>query len=166
MAEGLKSELAGHPAARMSVAAGQGCTPMRILRIAIIGSMCVSLAWPAQAQSQASRLQVEDPATHANEAGGSSQINSDVCVQVDVGGHRAGHLDCVTQRLNDAVRKAQGVTPSGRAVNVPSARSTDVVTGVANATATRQRMGNSFGVGVKPQRPAQTVPPPLVGKRP
>ncbi|MEG3086715.1 hypothetical protein [Sphingomonas sp. PB4P5] len=88
------------------------------------------------------------------------------CVEVDIAGNKAGHLDCASQRLQAATRQAQASAPNADRFDVPNARSADVVTGVANQTATRQRMGNQFGVGVRPQRPAAPVFAPPIGRKP
>jgi hypothetical protein len=68
-------------------------------------------------------------------------------------------LTCAAQALQAAARLAQARAANAGDPDVPGATSADVVTGVANQTATRQRMGNQFGVGVRPQRP----PPPAYG---
>lgn len=94
--------------------------------------------------------------------GRASHSTADLCVEVDIAGYRAGHIDCATLRLQQATGDAQARAPNAETFDVPTARSADVVTGVANQTATRQRMGNQFGVGVRPQRP----PPPIYGPPP
>lgn len=73
------------------------------------------------------------------------------CVIVDIAGHRAGYLDCAAWKLQAAARTAQAQTRGG--LDVTDARSPDTSTGVASQTATRERMGNAFGVSVHPQRP-------------
>lgn len=82
------------------------------------------------------------------------------CVTVDVAGERAGGVHCVAERLDRAAKDAQARAANVPELAVPTARSRDVVTGVANQTATRQRMGNAYGQSVYPQRPAAPVPPP------
>lgn len=88
------------------------------------------------------------------------------CVVVDVAGERVGHLDCASQKLEQAARIAQAQTRGAIDTPVPRATSADVVTGVANQAATRQRMGNAFGVSVHPQRPNRVPPMPRPGGRP
>ncbi|WP_170935486.1 hypothetical protein [Sphingopyxis indica] len=88
------------------------------------------------------------------------------CVQVDVGGYRAGHLDCASQRLEAAARIAQAQARSAIETPVIDATSPDVQTGVANQTATRLRMGNALGNSVHPQRPNRPAPMPRGGFRP
>lgn len=80
------------------------------------------------------------------------------CVVVEVGGYKAGHLDCATQALEEAARTAQAQARASLDASVISATSPDVRTGVANQTATRLRMGNSFGRSVIPQRPGRAGP--------
>ncbi|SNS69430.1 hypothetical protein SAMN06295912_112112 [Sphingomonas laterariae] len=85
------------------------------------------------------------------------------CVTVDIAGHRAGHLECATDRLQAAAETAQAQTRSAIETPVIGAGSPDVQTGVANQTATRQRMGNTFGTSVHPQRPNRPVYQPRGG---
>lgn len=80
------------------------------------------------------------------------------CVIVDIAGHRAGHLDCASQRLQEAANIAQGQARAGIDAPVPKAGSPDVQLGVANQTATRLRMGNALGRSVHPERPASRPP--------
>ncbi|WP_230186263.1 hypothetical protein [Sphingobium sp. CECT 9361] len=89
-----------------------------------------------------------------------------VCVIVDIAGHKAGHIDCATQALQAAARTAQAQARSGLDVPVVDARSADVRTGVASQSATRQRLGSTFGVSVHPQRPVIAPPPPRGGTVP
>ncbi|SNT29587.1 hypothetical protein [Sphingopyxis indica] len=85
------------------------------------------------------------------------------CVTVDIAGHRAGHLECATDRLQAAAETAQAQTRSAIETPVIGAGSPDIQTGVANQTATRLRMGNTLGHSVHPQRPNRPVPPPRGG---
>ncbi|WEJ19739.1 hypothetical protein N0B28_15695 [Pseudomonas sp. SD17-1] len=74
------------------------------------------------------------------------------CIDVQVGQARALAYDCLTRQLQNgngqraaqANRKAMEVDVSRRAPNQ---------LGLFNQSATRQRMGNAFGVSVRPQRP-------------
>ncbi|WP_333837447.1 hypothetical protein [Novosphingobium sp.] len=88
------------------------------------------------------------------------------CVTVEIGGYRAGHLDCASRRLEEAARAAQAQARAAIDAPVIDATSADVRTGVANQTATRQRMGNTFGTSVYPQRPNTVPPAPRPGGRP
>lgn len=85
------------------------------------------------------------------------------CVVVDIAGHRAGHLDCATDRLQAAADSAQAQTRAAIDTPVIGAGSPDIQTGVANQTATRLRMGNALGNSVHPQRPNRPVYPPRGG---
>lgn len=76
------------------------------------------------------------------------------CVEVDIAGHRAGHLDCASQRLEAAARVAQSQARAAIDTPVIGAGSPDIQTGVASQSATRQRLGTNYGVSVRPQRPA------------
>ncbi|NLS28479.1 hypothetical protein S2M10_34890 [Sphingomonas sp. S2M10] len=77
------------------------------------------------------------------------------CVVVDIAGTRVGHLDCATQALEAAARAAQARARQAIVTPVLDAGSPDVRTGIASQSATRQRMGNAFGVSVHAQRPAR-----------
>ncbi|ETI64128.1 hypothetical protein C100_09000 [Sphingobium sp. C100] len=87
-------------------------------------------------------------------------------MQVDIAGHRAGHLDCATQRLEEAARIARRDADAARDLSVAQAGSPDVQVGVASRAGTRLRLRENFGVSIRP--PA--VSPPVVtnpmGRRP
>ncbi|QXQ05306.1 hypothetical protein KX816_13685 [Sphingosinicellaceae bacterium] len=87
------------------------------------------------------------------------------CIVVDIAGTRAGSVDCAAARLGAAARTAQDRAGS-TGIAVPDARSPGVVTGVASQTATRQRIGKTFGTGVRPQRPPTPVYTNPIGSRP
>lgn len=100
------------------------------------------------------------------EAGSAPRIGGPApgpCVTVDIAGHRAGHLECATDRLQAAADTAQAQTRSAIDTPVVGAGSPDIQTGVANQTATRLRMGNALGRSVHPQRPTRPVTPPRGG---
>jgi hypothetical protein len=80
------------------------------------------------------------------------------CVTVDIAGEKVGHLDCASRKLEAAAHTAQALARATIDMAVIDATSPDVRTGVANQTATRQRMGNMFGTSVHPQRPYRTPP--------
>ena len=77
----------------------------------------------------------------------------EVCVQVDVAGYRAGHLDCAAQALQQAARMAQVRARAGMETSVPQAGAPDPAVGVASLTGARLRMGDALGASVHPQRP-------------
>ncbi len=89
-----------------------------------------------------------------------------LCVQVDVGGDRAGHLDCAAQALQQAARAAQEQARAAFDTPAPNARSSDLTVGVVSQTAVRQRLGANFGSSVHPQRPVRPMPTPRPGGQP
>ncbi|MBI2248350.1 MAG: hypothetical protein HYU61_00330 [Brevundimonas diminuta] len=89
-----------------------------------------------------------------------------LCVQVDVGGDRAGHLDCAAQTLQRAARAAQEQARAEFDTPAPNARSSDLTVGVVSQTAVRQRLGANFGTSVHPQRPVRPMPTPRPGGQP
>lgn len=156
------------------VAAGKFPLPAgRIGLAAVLLAASLATAPAVSAQSGASTPSAsgqsgDPPSTAASTGtiGGSPPVAAEMCVEVDIAGYKAGHLDCATRRLRAATREAQERAPNAESFDVPGARSADVVTGVANQTATRQRMGNQFGVGVRPQRPPPPVFAPPIGRKP
>lgn len=91
---------------------------------------------------------------------------ANLCVQVDVGGDRAGHLDCAAEALQRAARLAQNQARAAFEAPSPDARSSDLTVGVASQTAARQRFGSTFGLSVHPQRPVRPAPTPRPGGQP
>jgi hypothetical protein len=89
-----------------------------------------------------------------------------LCVQVDVGGDRAGHLDCAAEVLQSAARLAQTQARAAFETPTPGARSSDLTLGVTSQTAVRQRLGANFGLSVHPQRPVRPAPTPRPGGQP
>lgn len=114
--------------------------PVRLL----LPLLLLALATPASAQARQDRIGGPPPAT--------------VCVKVDIAGERAGDVECAAAQLQEAARLAQSQARGPLDVSVVGARSPDIRTGVTSQTATRQRLGSSFGVSVHPQRPSR---PPL-----
>lgn len=173
MVHGLLPHPKDHaPAAALDpfAAAGRISMPAGSLGLATM-LLVASFATAPAASAQSGTLaptpsgQSGDPpkaAASTGTIGGLPPVAADMCVEVDIAGYKAGHLDCASQRLQAATREAQARAPNAEGFDLPSARSADVVTGVANQTATRQRMGNQYGVGVRPQRP----PPPVYGPPP
>lgn len=88
------------------------------------------------------------------------------CVQVDIAGHRAGHLDCASQALQEAGRIAQRQARAGLEAPVAGAGSSDTEVGVASLPGTRLRMGRNLGRSVYPDRPNRAPPPTRPGARP
>lgn len=120
--------------------------PFVLLLAAIVGFA------PAHAQDKQDKAPVPDGAEAT--AG---------CVFVEEPGDVASRLACLQQRLRTAARRAQRLAQPPAAPL--DARSTDTRVGLANEAATRQRMGNQFGVGVHPQRPPAPVYSPAVPRR-
>jgi len=83
------------------------------------------------------------------------------CVAVDIGGQRAGHLDCAVQQLEEAARIARIKAGAGQGVSVPQAGSPDVHVGVSSLSGTRLRMGGNLGTSVHPARPTVMPVNPL-----
>lgn len=80
------------------------------------------------------------------------------CVIVDIAGHKAGHLDCATDRLQAAADTAQSQARAGIDAPVVGAGSPDIQTGVAHQGATRLRMGDALGRSVHSERPPSRPP--------
>lgn len=87
------------------------------------------------------------------------------CVVVDIAGHRAGHLDCATQVLEEAARIARRDAEAARDISVAQAGSPDVQVGVASRSATRLRLRENFGVSVRPPAHTPVTTNPM-GRRP
>ena len=150
-------------AGRFPMPAGRTGLVLALVAATLAMAQAASAQSDTQAPTQSGQSGPPPTATApAGTIGGPPPVAAEMCVEVDIAGYKAGHLDCATQRLRAATREAQERAPNAESFDVPSARSADVVTGVANQTATRQRMGNQFGVGVRPQRP----PPPVYGPSP
>lgn len=133
-------------------------------RLLAIG-LCIACSAPSQAQEVAAGgLELppavvtapasEPPASPSRTIGGSGP---GPCVQVDIAGHRAGHLECASQELEAAARVARREADAVRNISVPEAGSPDVQVGVASRAGARLRLRENFGKSVRP--PA--VPPPV-----
>jgi hypothetical protein len=125
--------------------------------ILLIATILIVSQRQAQAQAQPNQIELGPVTVKATPIIGGKP--SDPCVAVDAAGRHAGDADCAAQKLQDAAKAAQEHTGQGRdTANIPGATSHDTRIGVANQTATKQRLGNNFGKSVLPQRP--NVPPP------
>lgn len=140
----------------------------RLLFLAGLTALAVSSSVASLAHAQE-----EEPSVSSSAVAGDSAPATKVgvrspapCVQVDIAGHRAGHLDCATQRLEEAARIARRDADAARDLSVAQAGSPDVQVGVASRAGTRLRLRENFGVSIRP--PA--VSPPVVtnpmGRRP
>lgn len=101
-------------------------------------------------------------AADAQDAGPQRQVigtaaDTRACVAVEDPEQRATHLDCAARRLQRAARAAQTQARAALDTPVTGAGSSDIHTGVASQSATRQRLGSSFGTSVRPQRPRPPV---------
>ena len=88
------------------------------------------------------------------------------CVQVEVAGHLAGHLDCATERLAEAVRLARRDAETSRQLSVAQAGSPDVEVGVASRAGTRLRLRENFGVSIRPPAVSPPIATNPMGRRP
>lgn len=79
------------------------------------------------------------------------------CVQVDIAGHRAGHLDCATAALERAAETARRDTDAAHRIPVAGAGSPDVEVGVASRAGTRLRLRENFGASIRPPMAAPPV---------
>lgn len=132
----------------MSAEAGR----LRIGSAKTVRLVPVLLALAPGASLAQDKAEARDPAT--------------VCVQVEVAGTRAGHLDCAAATLQQAGRLAQDQARAAFDAPVVGVRSPDIAKGVANQTALRQRLGSNFGHSVHPQRPNRPTPPSRPSGRP
>jgi hypothetical protein len=106
-----------------------------------------------------------EPDGTATRIGGKPAHNAP-CVQVDIAGYRAGHLDCATQRLEEAARIARRDADAARDVSVAQAGSPDVQVGVASRAGTRLRLRENFGVSIRPPVVTTSMPTNTMGRRP
>ena len=104
-------------------------------------------------------------AAHASEPTPAQTQTEPACIEVEVNGERAPAYDCLTLKLNAAVSTA------GKPRQDPRLESEQIATrpsneiALFNRAATRQRMGNTFGRSVHPQRPpAPATVSPIVKK--
>jgi len=109
------------------------------------------LATSAQAQGTAAK-----PSAGENSA--------QPCIDVTVNGYKTPSYNCLTQQMTPQA-PAGGPPPSpglasGAVANTPSNQ-----LGLANEAAFRNRMGNTAGTSVHPQRPAPTPASPLMQGR-
>lgn len=80
------------------------------------------------------------------------------CVTVDVNGYKALPYDCFQERMSPATapdRDDPALHSGGIARQAPNRL------GLFNQSTLRTRMGNTFGRGVRPQRPTPATAPPL-----
>lgn len=145
--------------------------PSPVGRAPVLLLLAVVVAFAVMTPVRAQATQTEGPAESrtANPPSTPARIGgeaSGLCVQVDVGGYRTGHLDCASRALQQAARLAQSQARSTLDAPRLQAGSPDVSVGVSSLSGSRLRMGDALGVSVHPQRPVRafghprTVAPP------
>lgn len=108
---------------------------------------------PAAARSVSEQAAAEHPAVEPADAG---------CIEVVVDGERVRDYACLGRLMAPAAAAADG--PAAPTAAEAMARRAPTTLGLAHPEATRQRLGDAFGHGVRPQRPpppAPALPPPL-----
>ncbi|MBN9505342.1 MAG: hypothetical protein J0I69_04880 [Altererythrobacter sp.] len=113
----------------------------------------------------AARAQDAPPAPAQTRIGG-AKADAVPCVQVEIAGHRAGHLECATQALNEAARIARRDAEAARDLTVAQAGSPDLEVGVASRSGTRLRLRENFGVSIRPPAVSPPVATNPMGRRP
>lgn len=79
------------------------------------------------------------------------------CIDVEVNGQRVPSYECMGARLAPAADRP--APPTGQLASERTATRPSNEIGLFNQAATHQRMGNTFGSSVHPQRPP--TPPPV-----
>ena len=123
-----------------------------LIRLMLTG---MALAAPVAASAQAVTI---NPRAAQMFSGSVSSAATGPCVQVDVGGYRAGNLDCAARRLQAAVRQSQAQARAG--IDVPTAGAPDVRVGVASQSGASLRLGPNLGVSAQAWRPDRPTTPP------
>lgn len=78
------------------------------------------------------------------------------CIELEVNGERIPDYACMSERLAPASRKPMPEMPASE----QQVRLAPTALGLAHRAATQQRMGNSFGIFTRPQRPLAPPPAP------
>lgn len=91
----------------------------------------------------------------AAEHGGNAPSAS--CIEVEVNGERAPSFSCLTQKMSPTAPPHRPPAASELASEAIVQRPSNQL-GLFNRSATSQRMGNTFGTSVYPQRPDNPVP--------
>ncbi len=74
------------------------------------------------------------------------------CINVEVNGYKALSYECLSQQMANP-NGAAAARKNQQAMNVPIEQRAANKLGLFNQSATRIRMGNTFGNSVQPQRP-------------
>lgn len=99
------------------------------------------------------------PAAQAQELSGRG---GHLCVDVRVGTESTGYLDCLNAELRGVVEQQKGRQMVQDLAVQQSLSGTPNQVGLFNEAAVSERLGNSFGHSVIPQRPPPPAYPPLV----
>lgn len=87
-----------------------------------------------------------------------------LCIQVEVGGERVGHLECASEALQAAARVARDEARAPLEAPTPGVGSPDASVGVSTVSGARLRLGPALGTSV--HRPGQGSATPAPGGRP
>jgi hypothetical protein len=131
-----------------------------VMALALAGD-CTAVHAQAPARTRGTPLvlpPVKVEASQPTVIGGRKSPQSS-CAAVDVAGHQSSQASCAAQKLEEAAKAAQAAARGAPTLAVPDARSGDTRIGVANLTASEQRLGASLkGATTLPRRPS--LPPP------
>lgn len=75
------------------------------------------------------------------------------CTEVTVDGYKAPDYGCLSQQMGNDPDAAKAAQKNREAQNLPVHKRPPNQVGLATPAATSNRMGNTFGTSVKPQRP-------------
>ncbi len=100
---------------------------------------------------------------HAVAEATAQEAPAPACIELEVNGERIRDYACLARRLAPAGSTAP---LPGAAASEQRVRQAPSALGLAHRAATQQRMGNSFGISTRPQRPAPAPAPPPVPPRP
>lgn len=103
---------------------------------------------------------------HASESAPAPAQAEPACIEVEVNGQRVPAYDCLTLKLNPAAAANEPRQDLRlKSERIATRPSNEIA--LFNRAATSQRMGNTFGRSVHPQRPpAPIVVSPIVKKTP
>ena len=87
-----------------------------------------------------------------------------LCIQVEVGGERVGHLECASEALQAAARVARDQARAPLKTPTPGVGSPDAMVGVSTVSGARLRLGPALGTSG--HRPGQGPATPAPGVRP
>lgn len=105
-------------------------------------------------------------AVPASESTTAQAKNEPACIEVEVNGERTPAYDCLTLKLNTAASAADKPRQDPRLKSEQVATRPSNEIALFNRAATSQRMGNTFGRSVHPQRPPTPATVPPIVKKP